>query len=124
MKTNKINFNIILSLIIFSIISITSIYTTKIFLKSVFDNLYLKQLIFYIIGSLIIIFITYKGFNLLKKYHFLIYIGINILLLSLLLFGISINGSKCWLFCIGSIRYCNHSFCFQRRMVGGHCKQQ
>ena len=37
-------------------------------------------------------------FIIVKKYHLIIYIGINILLLSLLLFGISINGSKCWLF--------------------------
>lgn len=104
MKTNKISFNIILSLIIFSIISIISIYTTKIYLKSSFNNLYLKQLLFYIIGLFITIFITYKGFNLLKKYHLLIYIGINLLLLSLLLFGISINGSRCWLF-IGPLSF-------------------
>ena len=104
MKTNKINLNIIFSLIIFSIISIISIYTTRFFLKESFQNLYIKQLIFYILGSLIIIFITYKGFNILKKYHFLVYIGINILLLALLLFGISINGSKCWLF-IGPISF-------------------
>lgn len=98
MKTDKTNLNIIISIILFMIISIISIYTTRLFLKEVFNNLYLKQLIFYIIGSFIIIFTTFKGFNLLKKYHLIIYIGINILLLSLLLFGISINGSKCWLF--------------------------
>ncbi|MBQ8473075.1 MAG: FtsW/RodA/SpoVE family cell cycle protein [Bacilli bacterium] len=98
MKTDKTNLNIIISIILFMIISIFSIYTTRLFLKEAFNNLYLKQLIFYIIGSFIIIFTTFKGFNLLKKYHLIIYIGINILLLSLLLFGISINGSKCWLF--------------------------
>lgn len=104
MKTNKLNLNIILSVIIFSFISILSIYTTRIFLKSSLDNLYLKQLIFYILGALITIFTTYKGFNLLKKYHLLIYIGINILLLSLLFFGISVNGSKCWMF-LGPISF-------------------
>lgn len=104
MKTNKININIIISLILFSIISIFSIYTTKYFLKESLENLYLKQLIFYILGFIITIFITYKGFNLLKKYHLIIYIGINILLLSLLIFGISINGSKCW-FILGPISF-------------------
>jgi len=104
MKTNKTSLNIIISVILFSIISILSIYTTKVFLKDGMQNLYLKQLIFYILGSFVTIFITYKGFNFLKKYHFLVYIGINILLLSLLLFGVSINGSRCWMF-IGPISF-------------------
>ena len=104
MKTNKINLYIIISLFILMIISILSIYATRNFLKIEFQNLYLKQLLFYIIGSLLILFVTFKGFNYLKKYHLLIYFGINILLLSLLLFGISINGSKCWLY-IGPISF-------------------
>ena len=104
MKTNKTFLNITTSLFLFMIISIISIYSTKNYLKIEFSNLYLKQLLFYIIGSIIIIFTIYKGFNYLKKYHLLIYIGINILLLSLLLFGININGSKCWLY-IGPINF-------------------
>ena len=104
MKTNKININIILSIILFMIISILSIYTTKKYLKPEFSNLYLKQLFFYIIGGIICFITTFKGFNFLKKYHFIIYIGINILLLSLLIFGISINGSRCWIY-IGPISF-------------------
>ena len=104
MKTNKITLNIIFTLIFFSIISVATIYTTRIFLKIGLQNLYLKQLIFYLIGFVVMIFTMKKGFNLLKKYHFLVYIGINLLLLSLLLFGISINGSKCW-FYIGPISF-------------------
>ncbi len=98
MKTNRTSLNIIISIIIFAIISILSIYTTRVFLKDSFSSLYLKQLIFYIIGTIVTIFITYKGFNLLKRYHFLIYVGVNILLLSLLLFGVNVNGSKCWFY--------------------------
>ena len=104
MKTNKINISIIISLLLFFIISILSIYATRSFLKIELSNLYLKQIIFYIIGFIIIIFTYFKGFNYLKKYHLLIYIGINILLLSLLIFGIEINGSKCW-FYIGPINF-------------------
>ncbi len=104
MKTNRTSINIIISLIIFSLISILTIYTTKVFLDSSLGNLYLKQLIFYLIGGVVTIFITYKGFSLITRYHYLIYIGVNLLLLSLLLFGISINGSKCWLF-IGPISF-------------------
>ena len=104
MKTNKINITIITSLFFFFIISILSIYATRPFLKLELQNLYIKQIIFYIIGSLLIIFTTYKGFYYLKRYHLLIYIGINILLLALLIFGIEINGSKCW-FYIGPINF-------------------
>jgi len=98
MKTNRIKLNIIFSVLIFLVISVLSIYTTKIFLKSSLSNLYIKQLIFYLIGLVVMLFTSYKGFNLLKRYHFLVYLGINILLLALLIFGIAINGSKCWLF--------------------------
>ena len=98
MKANKTSLNIIISVTIFLIISVLSIYTTRVFLKDAFQNLYLKQLFFYLIGSIVTIFITYKGFNLLKRYHFLVYIGVNILLLNLLIFGVSINGSRCWLY--------------------------
>ena len=104
MKINKINFNIIISICIFFILSTLTIYTTKQFLKESLSNLYLKQIIFYLIGTFTAIFITFKGFNLLKKYHLLIYIGINILLLFLLIFGYPVNGSKCWLF-IGPISF-------------------
>ena len=104
MKKIKINYNILIPLILLMIISILSIYATRNFLKLELKNLYLKQLLFYFIGSLIIIFTIFKGFNYLKKYHLLIYFGINLLLLSLLLFGININGSKCW-FYIGSISF-------------------
>ncbi|MBQ8892756.1 MAG: FtsW/RodA/SpoVE family cell cycle protein [Bacilli bacterium] len=104
MKTDKINLKIIISLFIIMIISILSIYATHNFLKIELHNLYLKQLLFYILGSVIILFTTFKGFNYLKKYHLLIYIGINILLLFLLIFGIEINGSKCWIY-LGSISF-------------------
>jgi len=104
MKANKTFYYLTISLFIFMIISILSIYATKFFLRQEFNNLYIKQILFYIIGILLIIFTIYKGFDYLKKYHLLIYIGTNILLLSLLVFGININGSKCWLY-IGPISF-------------------
>ena len=104
MKTNRLNLKLLISLFLFFIISILSIYATRVFVKIELKNLYLKQIIFYFIGSCFLLFTTFKGFSLLKKYNFLIYIGINILLLSLLFFGVSINGSKCW-FYIGSFSF-------------------
>lgn len=104
MKTNKTSLNIIFSLLIFFLVSVLSIYATRVFLNDSFKNLYLKQIAFYLVGTSFVTFLIYKGFFLLKKYHFLVYIGINILLLFLLIFGVSINGSKCWLF-IGPISF-------------------
>ena len=104
MKSKKINWSILICLGVFFLISILSIYATNLFLKPELKNLYLKQILFYLIGFLILIFTTYKGFSWFKKYHFLIYIGINILLLALLFLGININGSKCW-FLIGPISF-------------------
>ena len=67
MKTSKINLKIIISLFILMIVSALSIYASENFLKIELHNLYLKQLLFYIIGSGLIIFTTFKGFNYLKK---------------------------------------------------------
>lgn len=97
MKKETVNLNIIISIFIFFILSVLSIYTTIPFLGKSLSNLYLKQTIFYLIGLVIMFFISFKGFNLLKKYHLLIYIGLNFLLLFLLIFGYPINGSKCWI---------------------------
>ena len=104
MKTNKINKNLLISLFFFFFISILSIYATRPFLKIELQNLYLKQILFYSIGTILILFTTYKGFSYLKRYHILVYIGINILLFALLFFGIVINGSKCW-FYIGPLSF-------------------
>ena len=63
MKTKKTNLFIIVSLLLFMIISVLSIYATRSFLRIELRNLYLKQIIFYIIGFIIIIFTTFKGFS-------------------------------------------------------------
>ena len=49
MKKETFNLNIIISLIIFAIISILTIYTTIPFLKQSLHNLYLKQIFFYLL---------------------------------------------------------------------------
>ena len=104
MKKETVNLNIIISIFIFFILSVLTIYTTIPFLKQSLSNLYLKQIFFYLIGLIIMFFISFKGFNILKKYNLLIYIGLNFLLLFLLIFGYPINGSKCWIL-IGSFSF-------------------
>ena len=95
MKTKNLNFNLIFSLLIFFIISILSIYTAKDFISV--SHITVKQLVFYILGALLL-YVSYRYKSEIIKHAFLWYVGFNILLLFLLFFGISVNGSKCWIF--------------------------
>ena len=98
-KTMEKNINIkkiILSLGIFFIISLISIYSAIPISSSDLGNIFVKQIIYYIIG-IIILLLSYKYTEEILKYHYLFYIGFNFLLLILLFLGISINGSKCWI---------------------------
>ena len=95
MKVKKLDLNLIIIIFIFLIISLLSIYTSHNFVN--INNITIKQLIFYIIGF-IVLYIAYYYKNEIIKYASLWYIGLNILLLVLLFFGISVNGSRCWLF--------------------------
>ena len=105
-KTMEKNINIkkiILSLGIFFIISLISIYSAIPLSSDDLGNIFLKQIIYYIIGIIVLI-LSYKYTEEIFKYHYLIYIGFNFLLLILLFLGISINGSKCWII-IGPISF-------------------
>lgn len=61
------------------------------------DRELVKQCFIYLIGFFIIIFNKKINYN----YSFISYIILNILLLYLLIFGDSINGSKCWINLLG-----------------------
>lgn len=58
-----------------------------------YPNLFLRTIIFYSIGILLVIFMKRKYI----KYVFYLYIALNALLLYLLIFGNSINGSRAWI---------------------------
>lgn len=103
MKEKKYNLNIIICLTLFFIISLASVYSAKTISSASLGNIFFKQLIFYIIGG-VILFGSYHFKELIIKYRYLWYFGLNILLLFLLFFGISVNGSKCWIF-IGPISF-------------------
>ena len=105
-KTMEKNINIkkiILSLSIFFIISLISIYSAMAISSSDLGNIFIKQIIYYIIG-IIVLLLSYKYTEEIFKYHYLLYIGFNFLLLTLLFLGISINGSRCWII-IGPISF-------------------
>ena len=92
----KVNFKLIIPVIVFAMISIISIYCASIYTSSSMGNLTLKQSIWYIVG-IILVFIIFKLKNeFLYRHTWFLYILGNILLLGLLFFGTPINNSKCW----------------------------
>ena len=95
-KNLYLNLKIIIALFIFMIISLISIYSSQKLLPSAYNNLFIKQLIWYIIGF-IIIFIIYKSKNnFIYEHSEILYIISNIFLVLVLFFGKESNGAKCW----------------------------
>lgn len=78
------------------IISITTIYSSQNMLSSTYNKLFIKQIIWYIIGFIIMIIIKKEAKFYIYKLSIYIYITLNILLLGLLIFGKYTNGARCW----------------------------
>lgn len=97
----KLNKKIITSLIIFSILSILSIYSAGNLIGN--KELYIKQLIWFIIGIFIIYLLLKIKLNNIYKHYKMLYLIGNILLILLLLFATPINNSKCWFNLFGII---------------------
>ncbi|MEG1596841.1 MAG: FtsW/RodA/SpoVE family cell cycle protein [Bacilli bacterium] len=89
--------SIFIFIIIFMIISILMIYSSTIYLDEVFKYIYLKQLLYYLLGFIIIFIIMYLKNKYILNFTVYFYIFINILLLITLVFAPVINGSRCWL---------------------------
>ena len=105
-KVYKINYKILIPIILLSIISIITIYSASIYTSRELGNLALKQGIWYIVGWLLV-YIVYKlGNEYIYEKTWILYVIGNVLLLLLLIFGKEINGSKCWFVIpgIGSIQ--------------------
>ena len=95
MRKALLNNKLITCIIIFFIISLLSIFTAQKITNNI-DNILIKQIIFYVIGIITLI-ISYKKKKEIIKYSFWLYLFFNILLFILLILGISINGSRCWI---------------------------
>lgn len=95
-KKYKLDKVIIFSIIIFFIISTLSIYSAQMYLSPTLGNLSLKQVFWYLIGTIIILIVIKTNNNFFYKYAWYIYLTNCVLLLGLLFFAPSINGSKCW----------------------------
>ncbi len=96
MKKYKVNYKILIPIILLSIISIITINSALTYTSPSLGNLALKQGIWYLIGWILVgLLLKYKNEYLYNLSKYLYTVG-NILLLLLLFFGTPINNSRCW----------------------------
>lgn len=95
-KKFKINYSILICLLIFMVISIISIYSAITYMPNYLGNLAIKQFIWYILGFILVLAIIKISNKALYQYSWYIYMTNILLLFILLLIGQPINGSKCW----------------------------
>lgn len=95
-KKLKINYSILICLLIFMVISIISIYSAMTYMPNYLGNLAIKQFIWYIFGFTLVLAIIKISNKALYQYSWYIYMTNILLLFILLLIGQPINGSKCW----------------------------
>lgn len=95
-KMNYLSIKILVLIFCFMIISLISIYSSQKLLSSSYNDLYMKQLIWYIIGFICIVIINKCNIDLFYKNAKTLYIIGNILLILVLFFGTESNGAKCW----------------------------
>ena len=92
----KVDYSILLPLFIFFVISIISIYSTKRLLPTEYSNLWLKQIVWYLIGISLAFFTMRFGNKFFYNNAYIFYI-IGVISLVLVLFlGINVNNATCW----------------------------
>lgn len=92
----KIDNSLLFVLIIFAIISVITVFSAQSLLSDSFNNLYIKQIMWYGVGFILAYFIMFIGNNFFLKNYKLLYIIGTISLLLVLIFGKEINYAKCW----------------------------
>ena len=92
----KVESGILFPIFIFFIISVISIFSTRNFLGIEFQNLYIKQIIWYFVGILLAYSTMLLGNKFLYNNAFILYIIGIISLVLVLFFGININNATCW----------------------------
>lgn len=94
-KINWKNLYIFIPLLIIMIISFLNMYNAKL-LSVDYNNHLIKQIIWYILGFLIVLIISKLKIKKIFKYSFILYLVSIILLFLVLIFGKEINGAKAW----------------------------
>ena len=92
----KIDTGILISIILFFIISIISIFSSQKLLSSFYQNLAIKQFIWYILGFGTVLAIMRIENDFIYKNIWMFYIIGILFLISLLIFARPINDAKCW----------------------------
>ncbi len=92
----KIDKSIFICILLFAIISIITIYSSQTILKEEYQNLAMKQAIWYLVGGFIVYCMLILGNRGILKHIWILYIIGNISLFGLFFFGTSINDAKCW----------------------------
>ena len=92
----KIDNSLLVILILFATISVISIFSAQSLLSDNYNNLYIKQIMWFGVGFILAYFIMFIGNNILLKNYKLLYIIGIISLILVLIFGKEINYAKCW----------------------------
>lgn len=92
----KVEMSILLPIMIFFIVSVISIYSTRRLLGVEFQNLYLKQIIWYLIGIVLAYSTMALGNKFLYNNAYIFYIIGVFSLVLVLFFGITVNNATCW----------------------------
>ena len=92
----KVEKNILIPIILFAIISVVTIYATRSMLSSDLQNLFLKQILWYVLGFGVAYLMMTVGNKFLYNNAYIFYIVGVILLVLVLFFGKEINNARCW----------------------------
>ncbi len=105
MKANKLfkNVLIIIPLLILMFYSLLNMKNAAI-IRDIYKNFFNRQLMWFIVGFLLIIILQFIKPQKIIKYSFIYYILGNVLLLFLIVFGKEVNGAKAW-FNIGFLNF-------------------
>ncbi len=93
---NRIDKYLFISIFLFIVISIISIYSAQSLLDHTMQDLAVKQFLWYFIGFLLAYLILRIGTGFIFKHAWLLYIIGNLSLIGLFFFGKTINEAKCW----------------------------
>ena len=92
----KVDLSIIIPTLVFFIVSIMAIYSTKRLLPIEYHNLWIKQIIWYVIGIIIAYLTMFLGNKFLYRNAYIFYVIGIILLILVLPFGVTVNNATCW----------------------------
>ena len=92
----RVDYSILISLVLFGIISVISIYCTKGLIGAEFENYWIKQIVWYVVGLFIAYFMMIFGNKFLYDNAWWFYVfGVASLVLVLFI-GKEVNSARCW----------------------------